>query len=289
MTAVLEIPLDEIDPSDSFSDDAPTDLADERRQRRRARLRRFGVGALGLALAIAAWEVVALIVGNQVEVPTVQGTVSAFLHYFDTAYPTGSDPLWQDALVSTERILIGFGIGTVAGLAIGSAMYAVRAIRHLVDPIIQVTRPLPPLAFIPVLIIWFGIGQTPKVVLIIIGVLPIMVVATLAALDGVPKELEQCARTLGASSSYTLWHVQVRAALPGIVTGMRITMAASWTSIVAAEMIAANSGLGYVILQAGNYLQTPLVFAGIATIGVLGLALDLCLRTTLRWVDPSRR
>jgi len=104
-----------------------------------------------------------------------------------------------------------------------------------------VTRPLPPLAFIPLLILWFGIGQAPKIVLIIIGVGPIMVVSTLAALDSVPKELEQCSRTLGASRAYTLWHVQVRAALPAIMTGMRIAMAASWTSIVAAEMIAANS------------------------------------------------
>jgi ABC-type nitrate/sulfonate/bicarbonate transport system permease component len=289
MTAVLDVPLEPAVAGAPVLDEGSFDFAGERHRRRRAKLHRLGVGALGLALAISLWEIVALVVGNQVEVPTVQGTVGAFFHYLDHPYPSGSDPLWEDALVSTERILIGFAIGTTAGVALGSLMYAVRAIRHLVDPIIEVTRPLPPLAFIPVLIMWFGIGQTPKVVLIVIGVLPIMVVSTLAALDSVPKELEQCARTLGASRSYTLWHVQVRAALPAIMTGMRISMAASWTSIVAAEMIAANSGLGYVILQAGNYLQTPLVFAGIATIGAVGMALDLSLRTTLRWVDPSRR
>ena len=113
-------------------------------------------------------------------------------------------------------------------------MHAVRPVRYLVDPIIEVTRPLPPLAFIPLFIEWFGIGEMPKVVLILVGVLPIMVIATLAALDSVPLELELCARTLGASRRYTLSHVQVRAAIPGIVTGMRIAMAGSWTSIVAA-------------------------------------------------------
>ena len=289
MTDLLEAPYDPDLAPAPIPEDAPFDLADERRRRRRAKLRRLGYGALGLTLALAAWEIVAVVVGNQVEVPTVQGTVQAFLHYFNNPYPSGSDPLWEDALVSTERILIGFGIGTVAGVALGSLMYAIRAIRHLVDPIIEVTRPLPPLAFIPVLIMWFGIGQAPKIVLITMGVIPIMVVSTLSALDSVPKELEQCARTLGASKAYTLWHVQVRAALPAMVTGMRIAMAGSWTSIVAAEMIAANSGLGYVILQAGNYLQTPLVFAGIATIGLVGLMFDTGLRTTLRWADPSRR
>lgn len=145
------------------------------------------------------------------------------------------------------------------------------------------------MAFIPLLIVWFGIGEVPKIVLIFIGVIPIMVIATLAALDGVPHELELCARTLGASKRYTLSHVQVRAAIPGIVTGMRIAMAGSWTSIVAAEMIAATSGVGYLILQAGNYLRTSLVFCGIISIGIMGLLLDGCLRLLLRWADPSRR
>jgi ABC-type nitrate/sulfonate/bicarbonate transport system permease component len=273
----------------TYPRDPELDLVASRRARRRTRVRRLVIGLLGLLLAISVWEIAALIVGNRVVLPTVTDTVSAFFHYLRTPYPSGSDPLWEDALVSTERILLGFGIGTAVGVLLGSAMYGISLIRHLVDPIIQVTRPLPPLAFIPVLIMWFGIGQVPKVVLIVIGVLPIMVVATLAALDNVPKELEQCARTLGASRSYTLWHVQVRAALPAILTGMRIAMAASWTSIVAAEMIAANSGLGYVILQAGNYLETPLVFAGIAMIGIVGMSLDATLRATLRWIDPSRR
>ncbi len=265
------------------------DLEVERRTRRRSTFRRVGIGAAGLAFVVLVWELVALVVGDNVVVPSVQATLGAFVHYLSTPYPSGSVPLWDDALVSAERVLLGFGIGTAAGVTLGSLMHAIRPIRHLIDPIIEVTRPLPPLAFIPVLIMWFGIGQMPKVVLIVVGVLPIMVISTVAALDAVPKELDQCARTLGASRRYTLWHVQVRAALPAIMTGMRISMAASWTSIVAAEMIAANSGLGYVILQAGNYLQMPLVFAGIAMIGLVGLTLDSALRGVLFWVDPSRR
>ena len=243
----------------------------------------------GLALAAAVWEVGALVIGDAVILPSVQATVSTFFHYIGQPYPTESDPLWQDILVSTERILIGFCLGTVAGVLVGSLMHAIRPVRHLVDPIIEVTRPLPPLAFIPLLIVWFGIGELPKIVLIFIGVLPIMVIATLAALDSVPHELELCARTLGASKRYTLARVQVRAAIPGIVTGMRIAMAGSWTSIVAAEMIAATSGVGYLILQAGNYLRTSLVFCGIISIGMMGLLLDGCLRLLLRWADPSRR
>jgi ABC-type nitrate/sulfonate/bicarbonate transport system permease component len=98
-----------------------------------------------------------------------------------------------------------------------------------------------------------------------------------------------CARTLGASRLYTLARVQIRAALPGILTGMRISMAGAWTSIVAAELIAATSGLGYLIMQAGDYLNTALVFSGILSIAILGLVLDACLRGLLLLADPSRR
>jgi NitT/TauT family transport system permease protein/taurine transport system permease protein len=152
-----------------------------------------------------------------------------------------------------------------------------------------VLRPLPPLAFIPLFIIWFGIGEMPKEVLIVIGVTPIMAVTTVAALDEVPDDLRLCARTLGASSLYALLHVQIRSALPGIVTGMRISMAGAWTSIVAAELIAATSGLGYLIMQAGDYLNTALTLSGIIAIAILGLTLDICLRGLLSLVDPSRR
>ncbi len=289
MTTLLDRPPLLAPPVPVDPAEATLDLAVERRERRRASLRRIGFGAAGLTVAISIWELAAVIAGNDIVVPSVQSTVGAFFHYLGTPYPSGSVPLWEDMLVSSERVLIGFGVGTAAGVLLGSIMHAVRPIRHFVDPIIEVTRPLPPLAFIPVLIMWFGIGQMPKIVLLVTGVIPIMVVSTVASLDAVPKELEQCARTLGASRAYALRAVQVRAALPSIMTGMRIAMAASWTSIVAVEMIAANSGLGYVILQAGNYLQMPLVFAGIAMIGFVGLTLDTMLRGLLVWIDPSRR
>jgi ABC-type nitrate/sulfonate/bicarbonate transport system permease component len=186
-------------------------------------------------------------------------------------------------------ILIGFAGGTVIGVALGAGMSASRVIRHAIDPVIEVLRPLPPLAFIPLFIIWLGIGEMPKEVLILIGVVPIMAVTTVAALDEVPEDLRLCARTLGASSRYTMLRVQIRSALPGILTGMRISMAGAWTSIVAAELIAATSGLGYLIMQAGDYLNTALVFSGIIMIAILGLALDACLRGLLLLADPSRR
>ena len=265
------------------------DLAAYRRDRRRAHARRLATGAAGILVLVLLWQLAATVLADPVTLPSATQTVQTFFHYLDRPYPSQGSPLWFDALTSLRRILVGFAIGAVAGVVLGAGMSASRLIRHLIDPVIEVLRPLPPLAFIPLFIIWFGIGELPKEVLIVIGVTPIMAVTTVAALDEVPEDLRLCARTLGATRLYALVRVQVRAALPGILTGMRIAMAGAWTSIVAAELIAATSGLGYLIMQAGDYLNTALVFSGIVSIAIIGLVLDACLRGLLLLADPSRR
>jgi NitT/TauT family transport system permease protein/taurine transport system permease protein len=259
-------------------------------RRRRSSWRRTGYGLLGILLAAALWELLSYVKNDPVILPSVQSTVRTFWDYLGQKYPSvGGKTLWQHALVSGARILAGWSVGVVIGVVIGGVMASLRVVRFILDPLIEITRPLPPLAFIPLFIVWFGIGELPKEVLLVFGIVPIMAVATVAALDEVPDDLRLCARTLGASRGYTLVHVQIPAALPGIVTGMRFAMAGAWTSIVAAEMLAATSGVGYLISQAGNYLNTSLVFAGIITIAIAGLVLDMCLRGLLLLVDPSRR
>jgi ABC-type nitrate/sulfonate/bicarbonate transport system permease component len=265
------------------------DLSGQRRQIRKARIRRTLLKLTGVLILLSAWEIGALIINDSTFLPTVTTTGSTFFHYLNRPYPTASDPLWKDLVVSARRILTGFVFAVAGGILIGAAMWSSRLLRDMIDPVIELTRPLPPLAFIPLLIVWFGIGELPKVILIVIGVLPIMIVSTVAALDSVPPEFEQAARTLGASRVYTLFHVQLRAAVPGIITGMRLSMGGAWTSIVAVEMIAATSGVGFLILQAGNYFITSLVLSGIIAIGLVSLVFDACLRGLLRLADPSRR
>jgi NitT/TauT family transport system permease protein/taurine transport system permease protein len=265
------------------------DLLAHRQAVRRARITRVAIGVAGLAALLVLWQVAAMILRDNVALPSVSQTAAQFAHYLFRPYPAEGKPLWFDLYISLRRILIGFIIGVTVGVALGAAMSAWQFARHLIDPVIEVIRPLPPLAFIPLFIVWLGIGELPKEVLIIIGVIPIMAVTTVAALDEVPEDLRLCARTLGASSRYTLFRVQIRAALPGILTGMRISMAGAWSSIVAVELFAATSGLGFLISQAGVYLDTALVFAGIITIAAAGLILDACLRGLLVLADPSRR
>ncbi|MBA9002632.1 ABC transporter permease [Thermomonospora cellulosilytica] len=259
--------------------------ARRRRSRRRARM-----GALALTLTAAVWQIAAMVIGDTVTLPTVPETARTFVTYLTKPYPeVQGKTLVEDALISTGRILAGFVLGTLAGLLLGAAMAGVRAIRELADPIIEVVRPLPPIAFIPLLVVWLGIGEPAKIALIFFGVLPVVTIATLGALDAVPAELLHASRSLGASPAYTMLHVRLRAAVPGVITGLRIAMGGAWTSIIAAEMIAATGGVGHLILQAGNYLQTPLIFCGIAEIAVLGLAFDGLLRLLLRLADPTVR
>lgn len=265
------------------------DLLAHRRARRRARTTRLLTGLAGLASLILIWQLAAVIIGDQVALPSVSQTVQQFAHYLSRPYPAEGKPLWFDLYISTQRVLIGFAIGVTVGVALGAVMSASQVLRHLIDPVIEVLRPLPPLAFIPLFIVWLGIGELPKEVLIVVGVTPLMAIVTVAALGEVPEDLRLCARTLGATRRYTLVHVQIRAALPAIITGMRIAMAGSWSSIVAVEMIAATSGLGYLITQAGDYLDLSLAFAGLITIAAVSLTLDAGLRALLLFADPSRR
>jgi len=289
-TGVLEAPgqdRPEAEGRDGLAERA--ELLAHRQAGRRARIRRVATGAAGLAALLVLWQVGAVILRDQVALPSVSQTVAQFVHYLGRPYPAQGKPLWFDLYISLRRILIGFVVGVTIGVAVGAAMSGWRFARHLIDPVIEVIRPLPPLAFIPLFIVWLGIGELPKEVLIIVGVIPVMAVTTVAALDEVPEDLRLCARTLGATRRYTLLHVQIRAALPGILTGMRISMAGAWSSIVAVELLAATSGLGFMIMQAGDYLNTALVFAGIITIAGAGLVLDGCLRGLLILADPSRR
>lgn len=247
-------------------------------------------GTAGIVLALLLWEALAYIRNDPVILPTVQETARTYWEYLGKRYPAVvGQTLWQHALVSVARIAVGWGVGVVIGIAVGGLMASVPLLRHLIDPLIEITRPLPPLAFIPLFIVWFGIGETSKFLLILVGVVPIMIIATVAALDAVPKELVQAGRSLGGSPLRVLVNVRLRSALPAIITGMRLAMGGAWTSIVAVELIAATSGLGYLINNAGVNLQTPLVLSGIVTISILGIVFDTLLRLFQRSIDPTGR
>ena len=252
------------------------------------RRQRTLTGAISIAVLLIAWELVGRFAINDVAIlPTPSGVLRVLAAHLFAEYPAQSYSLPGHLFFSFVRIAIGFLAGSLVGVAVGALMAANRTVFWAIDPIIEVLRPLPPLAFIPLLVVWFGINEMPKVALIFIGVVPVMIIATLTGLEAVPKQMLDAAASLGASRRYALLHVRIRAALVSIVTGMRVAVGVSWTSIVAAEMIAADRGIGYVILQAGNYLDTAMVFSAIILIGLVGLVMDRMLRFALRRLDPT--
>jgi NitT/TauT family transport system permease protein/taurine transport system permease protein len=260
-----------------------------RRDGRRRGGYRALVGLAGLGVVVIGWQLAALALHDAALLPTVPDTVADFDRYVHEAYPTGSRTLLGHAAISLRRVVLGFALGAVAGLVLGSTMAAWRVVRYAIDPILTVLRPVPPLAFIPLFIVWLGVDEAAKIGLIMLGTAPIVATATLGALDAVPRSLEQASRSLGASAARTLLLVRLRAALPALITGLRLALGGAWSSIIAAELVGATEGIGFVTLAAGNYLQTTLVLSGIVLIAVLGLATDGFLRLALRFADPSVR
>ncbi|MCK0209687.1 ABC transporter permease subunit [Starkeya koreensis] len=165
-------------------------------------------------------------------------------------------------------------IGVPAGLAIGLSTVG----RGILDPIIEFLRPIPPLAYLPLVIIWAGIGETAKVLVIGLAMLPPIVIATAAGAQGVAKDRLNIARALGATPAQLLRLVVLPSALPSILTGTRIALGAGWSTLVAAELVAATRGVGFMIQSAANFLATDVVVAGIVVIAAVAFALELGIR-----------
>lgn len=199
-------------------------------------------------------------------------------------HPYGTTTLLGQALISSVRVLSGFCLASMLGLLAGVAMALSPVIRYFLEPILSFKRPVPAFTLITVLIVWFGIGELPKILLVFIAVFPAMTVYTSAAMTAMPSELADAARSLGASSRQILVHVRLVTALPEIISGMRVLLALAWTAVMGAELIAADSGLGWMIWRGMRYLHTDVIFVGVFTIGVIGALMDLVLAFAWRLV-----
>jgi taurine transport system permease protein len=226
---------------------------------------------------LAVWELLSRLLHSAVLLPSPLAVAHAAIDLALGASFQGVS-LWDDIGISAFRVFAGYLFGLVIGMLLGLAMALNRTLKALIDPLIEGLRPVPPLAWIPLLVIWFGIGEFPKVLLIVVTTVPIVSIATMGAVLGVQKDMPMSARCLGASGTQVMFHVVLPAALPGILTGARIATAAGWSSIVAVEMIASERGLGWLIWQAGSYLETTVVFVGMICIAFIALSVDRILR-----------
>lgn len=254
-----------------------------RLRRRRARTQ-LALSAGSLVGAVALWQGIVEVLDLQdTLLPAPSAVLTALVDY------AREGTMWTDSIATLRVVLLGLVIGLAIGVTLGLLMGWDRRIRALFAPLVAVTFPIPKIAFISLLVIWFGIGDTSRVVLTVIGVFYIILINTVAAVDGIPSVVVMAARNLGASRIQILRKVLLPAALPNIMASMRIAFSISLILVIAAEMQMPSEGVGSFIYQSGQILDTRSAFAGLILAGVFGLIGNYLIDGIERLVMPWRR
>jgi NitT/TauT family transport system permease protein len=262
-----------------------------------AQWREIGVGLVVPAVAVAVWQAVAMLgwVNPQV-LPSPLAVVQKWIAYLLPLQPHGegswlawafSGELIVDSLGSLYRVVTGFVIGAGLALPLGLAMGASARVYAWFNPLVQLLRPIPPIAYIPLSILWFGLGNPPAVFLIALGAFFPVLMNTIAGVRQVDGIYLRAARNLGAGRRTMFLRVILPAAVPYILSGVRIGIGTAFIVVIVSEMIAVNNGLGFRILEAREYFWSDKIMAGMITIGMLGLAIDVGMNRLnnhlLRW------
>lgn len=191
-------------------------------------------------------------------------------------------PLSEHILVSVARAVTAFVAAAATGIPIGLLMGMFPVFNAVLDPFVQFLRPLPKLALIPLVIVWFGIGEFSKFLLIYLATFLTVVVSAAAAVMSVKQGRLRVAQALGLTRFQMFRHVIFPSVLPELFTGVRVGIGIGWTTLIAAEIIASSSGLGWMVMNASEYLRTDVVMLGIILLGITGYFIDLCLVLTQR-------
>lgn len=192
----------------------------------------------------------------------------------------GAEELIQDGTllsyigISFYRVFIGWSLGSLIAIPIGLIIGRIAIVRAFAEPFLNFIRFIPPIAFITLFLVWFGIGEQSKIALILYATLFIVIMNTLTGVLAVEEDKVRAARSLGASEWQILLHVVIPATVPYMFTGVRLAMGTSYMAIVGAEMIAANEGLGYLIWNSRLFFRTDWIFVGLISLGLIGFATD---------------
>ncbi|MFO1107467.1 MAG: ABC transporter permease subunit [Amaricoccus sp.] len=230
------------------------------------------ISLLTLLTLLLVWALVTtLTLVPPVFLPSPAAVAARFVTVWQDGYADAT--LWQHLSASLGRV-VALAVGLPVGLAIGASTVG----RGIFDPLLEFLRPIPPLAYLPLIIIWCGIGEPSKVLVIAIAMLAPIALSTAAGVRSVSRDRINAARALGASQAQLIFHVVLPSALPEILTGLRIALGAGWTTLVAAELIAATRGLGFMIQSAANFLNTEVVILGILIIASIAFILEFGVR-----------
>lgn len=246
----------------------------------------FGAPGQGSAAVISSVTVLALLllwalVSNSglvkpLFLPTPQAVFGKFLEVATEGFAGAT--LAEHTVTSLGRVFGAFALACLTAIPIGVLMGVSRVARGLFDPPIEFYRPLPPLAYLPMVIIWFGIGEFSKVYLIFLAIFAPMAISARSGVRSVSIEQIHAAYSMGATRLQVIRHVILKSALPEIFTGMRIGIGVGWTTLVAGEMVASTRGLGFMVLNAAEFLASDVVIMGIIVIGLFAFTFDLLMR-----------
>jgi taurine transport system permease protein len=251
----------------------------------RDRARRLLIAAAAIAIVLAAWWLVArMALVKPLFLPSPSAVWDAFVSANTEGYR--GFLLWEHVAISLQRVLIAFVLAVLIAVPLGMLVGSSRTLETIVDPFVNFYRPLPPLAYYTLLVIWFGIGERSKVLLLLLAAFPPIFIATVQGVRGVRRERIDAARSLGAGRAKTMRYVVFPSILPDVFTGMRVSIGFTYTTLVAAEMVAARTGIGWLVLDASRFLQTSYVFMGIIVMGVTGILLDALVKAAQRRAVP---
>ncbi|MEM6835278.1 MAG: ABC transporter permease [Cyanobacteria bacterium P01_C01_bin.120] len=236
----------------------------------------FCVGIVIPLLILIVWEVTTRQGWiDELFLPSLSGIVTEFLAIVRKGY--AGTPLITHVLGSLRRVFIAFSIGTVVGLSLGLLMGYYKYVRAAFYVVTELLRPIPPLAFITLFILWFGIGEVSKVLIILYAGALIVMLNTIAGVRSCPQNKILAARTLGANDLAIFLYVIFPAALPSIFTGMRVALSVDFGILVASELLAGDIGVGYIIQDASVFFNVEALFVGILMIGFFGVLSDFIL------------
>jgi NitT/TauT family transport system permease protein len=234
-------------------------------------------------LILLAWAAGAYLINNEFILPRLESVAGVLLDPLADRLGTGS--LVENALRSIERVGMGFLLAAAVAIPLGIAMARFRRLNDLLDSTIQILRPIPPLAWLPLSLAWFKIGLTSILFIIFLGAFFPILLNTIDGVRGVKRTWIEVASTLGARERQILFRVILPGAAPTIWTGLRVGFGIAWMCVVAAEMLpGTTSGLGYLIMYAFNFGQIQLIIAGMILIGLIGLMID----TLFRKIEAKR-
>lgn len=209
---------------------------------------------------------------NQVLIPPPQTILTTAVGLFTR------ENLHLDILTSLMRVLSGYAIGVTCAVLLGSLMGWFWFIDGVFDPLIELIRPVPPLAYIPLMILWFGIEERPKIMVITLGCFLTCIINVITGVKNTPRLYIEAARTMGAKDRDLFFTVAIPAAVPYILTGLRVALGTAWAILVAAELIAAQRGLGFMMTNARRFFRTDAIMVGIICIGLMAFSMDRFLR-----------